>query len=89
MRPHLKQHEMSSASVTKSIADTLHDQLTADCQAMLRYALASGQEIPLDVIDAFARHSLSQTDRPEELSALALLHTYLVQLVAPATPLGI
>jgi hypothetical protein len=89
MSHELERAKGHSPSVVGSIADSLRAQLAADCDAMLRYTLSSGHKVPINVIDAFARLSSSEIDRPGELSALALLHTSLTELVAPATPLGI
>jgi len=89
MSQELERAKRQSPLVVGPIADSLRAQLAADCDAMLRYALASGHNVPINVIDAFARLSASELDRPGELSALALLHSSLAELVAPATPLGI
>jgi hypothetical protein len=89
MSQELERAKRQSPLVVGPIADSLRAQLAADCDAMLRYTLASGHNVPINVIDAFARLSVSELDRPGELSALALLHSSLAELVAPATPLGI
>jgi hypothetical protein len=89
MSQQLERAKTNLPASVEPIAESLRAQLAADCEAMLRYALASGQNVPINVIDAFARLSVCEIERPEELSALALLHTSLAQLVAPATPMGI
>jgi hypothetical protein len=84
-----EQDEMESPPPYEIIASTLEVELANDCRAMLRYALASGQEIPVEILNAFARLSTAHRHKVEEIASLGLLHTLLVRLVAPATPLGI
>lgn len=70
---------------------TLEAQLVGACEAMLRYALASGLVVPEGIVErveraARRRAQASDSSEPAEIRQLVRAHTELVRLVAPATP---
>jgi hypothetical protein len=60
----------------------LDEQLLRACEAMVRYALASGINVPEAVADTIHRAGVAQVD----VRRLTRAHNELVRLVAPATP---
>lgn len=72
----------------ETVCDGLRRQLLAECDAMFRYAFASGVKLPPVVLDG-----LSLLETPEagaasggRITEVAALHGYLAELVAPAKP---
>lgn len=66
----------------------LGDHIVQACEAMVRYALASGKPVPEPVVATVqdAIQVSSDGGAPRDLEGLVRAHTELVHIVAPATP---
>ena len=66
----------------------LADHIVQACEAMVRYALASGKPVPEPVVATVqeAIDASSDGGPPRDLERLVRAHTELVHIVAPATP---
>jgi hypothetical protein len=66
----------------------LADHIVQACEAMVRYALASGKPVPEPVVATVqeAIEASSDGGPPRDLERLVRAHTELVHIVAPATP---
>jgi len=66
----------------------LGDHIVQACEAMVRYALASGKPVPEPVVATVqdAIDTSSDGGPPRDLEQLVRAHTELVHIVAPATP---
>ena len=62
----------------------IHDQLLAECLAMVRHALASG--LPVTPAAVATVESARAAEAEPDVAALARVHGQLSKLVAPATP---
>lgn len=66
----------------------LGDHIVQACEAMVRYALASGKPVPEPVVTTVQEAIEASGDGapPRDLDRLVRAHTELVHIVAPATP---
>lgn len=66
----------------------LADHIVQACEAMVRYALASGRPVPEPVVETVQEAIQASSDggQPPDLDRLVRAHAELVQIVAPATP---
>src|SRR5262245_16260054 len=71
------------------IRTPLEDQLVREATAMASYALASGKEVPVAVVQILQAAQLANDPRSAasvDVPALSLAHSELTRLVAPAAP---
>lgn len=66
----------------------LSEQLNEECQAMVRYALASGLQVPPGATTVLS-HCEQDKAQVEDIQNLTTIHGQLSQLIAPATPRAI
>ncbi|HEX8246157.1 MAG TPA: hypothetical protein VF541_21780 [Longimicrobium sp.] len=64
----------------------MREQVLHECDAMARYALASGMAIPPQLMAAIDQARATPAGQPADMAALTRAHTQLAKLVAPATP---
>lgn len=85
-------HPPSSRDATMPAASTqsLRDQLLREAVEMIRYAFASGKNVPPSVVDTVEQYESHPGDAPPLApAALVQAHSRLARLVAPATPRAI
>ena len=74
--------------INRNININLSQHLYDECQVLAKYALTSGKQVPVSVIqsiDTFSKVA-SGEHLPEQLEELAIAHETLVKIVAPARP---
>src|SRR5215218_11414981 len=64
----------------------LREQVLHECVAMVRYALASGMNVPPSVANAIEHARFTPAGQPVDMTAIIKAHDQLSRLVAPATP---
>lgn len=64
---------------------SLYEEITAECDAMIRYALGCGRNVPPPTVELVAA-ALGEHDRKPPIAELARAHRKLALIVAPAEP---
>lgn len=64
----------------------LRDQILRECTEMVRYALASGMQVPASLVQTVERARTAAAADGSDVPALTGAHDRLAKLVAPATP---